>query len=134
MNGMETLALLAGTLVIGMVLTILYGIFTTLHERIRPMKQRVITFSGAEYTVTDMMHVQGGSKNLEHGILMNPPVQIDKSMIIYAPERVAVRDMPPPAPDAVPAVQSSDVISIEYTEPWVVRTLDKLWGILANAR
>jgi len=35
MNGMEALALIAGMLVIGMILTILYGIFTTIYERIR---------------------------------------------------------------------------------------------------
>ncbi len=39
MNGMEALVLIAGMLVIGMILTVLYGIFSTIYERITDMLQ-----------------------------------------------------------------------------------------------
>ncbi len=94
------------------------------------MKQNIKTYSGAEYTVTDNRLVEGGSKHLKEGILMNPPVQINKSMLISAPERVPIRDMPPPAPGVIPAVSSSDVVSIKTPiGPNLVHTLKNLVGI-----
>ena len=77
------------------------------------MKQTVVTYSGAVYTVTDQRLVQGGSKKLEAGILLNPPVQVDKCLLMYTPERAEIRAMGPPAPGAVPAVESSYVVTIE---------------------
>lgn len=88
------------------------------------MIQQVFTYSGAVYTVTDQRLVQGGSKKLEAGILLNPPVQKGKCLVMHTPERVPLRDMAPPAPWAMPAVESSYVISIlELPDP----ILGRIW-------
>jgi hypothetical protein len=68
-------------------------------------KLSVTTESGAIYII-DGDKVTGGSKELKDGTLLNPPVQINKSLLIDTPERER--------PGVVrPVVRSTAVVKIE---------------------
>ncbi|MCH7559793.1 MAG: hypothetical protein IIC67_00230 [Thaumarchaeota archaeon] len=74
--------------------------------------KKVTTFSGAIYIISDSGKVTGGSKDLKNGKLVFGPPVVGKSLLIETPERVALRDIPPPEGDAIPCVVSSRVVEI----------------------
>lgn len=75
--------------------------------------KKVTTFSGAIYIISDSGKVTGGSKDLKNGKLVFGPPVVGKSLLIETPERVALRDIPPPEDGVIPCVVSSRVVEIE---------------------
>jgi hypothetical protein len=81
---------------------------------------KITTFSGAIYFITETGHVRGGSKDLKNGVLLSGPPVMGESLLIETPERVPLRDMPPPLPGVVPAVHSSYIVNIEEVDDELV--------------
>lgn len=74
---------------------------------------KITTYSGAVYFVTEAGDVRGGSKDLKNGVLLSGTPIVGRSLLIKAPERVPLRDLPPPVEGVMPTVQSSYIVDIE---------------------
>ncbi len=74
---------------------------------------KVTTHSGAVYFINDNGKVTGGSKNLKNGVLVSGAPVVGDTLLVQAPERIALRELPPPPDPAMAHVRSSTIITIE---------------------
>ncbi|KKM25860.1 hypothetical protein LCGC14_1590690 [marine sediment metagenome] len=74
---------------------------------------KVTTHSGAVYIISDAGKVTGGSKDLKNGVLVSGPPVVGDTLLMQTPERIPLRELPPPSDPAVAHVRSSTIISIE---------------------
>ncbi len=74
---------------------------------------KVTTHSGAIYFIGDNDKVTGGSKDLKNGVLVSGTPVVGDTLLIETPERVPLRELPPPTPPNKAHVRSSTIMTIE---------------------
>ncbi len=74
---------------------------------------KVTTHSGAVYYISDNVKTTGGSKDLKNGVLVSGAPVVGDTLLVQTPERIALRELPPPPDPAMAHVRSSTIITIE---------------------
>lgn len=74
---------------------------------------KVTTHSGAIYFISDTGKVTGGSKDLKNGVLVSGPPVVGDTLLMRTPERIPLRELPPPKHTDDAHVRSSTILKIE---------------------